>query len=70
MAVKADGFWRDWGLRSVTHAFAEHLVLGFYELSQIRAVTEIRKSGEFQWQKDTTDEEGRVLLAPLYFPTL
>lgn len=67
-AVRTDTFWKDWGLRSVTRAFAEHLVLGFYKLSQITSVTGIWKSGRFEWEKDAREEESRDTLEPLYFP--
>jgi len=68
VAVRVDTFWQDWGLGSVTRAYAEHLVLGFYRLEKVTSVVGIFKSGRFQWNEDSSDEEAVHLLAPLYFP--
>ena len=68
LAVKADTFWENWGLTSVRRAYAEHLALGFYGLTQVISVTGVHHSGKFQWQENATDEEVRILLKPPYFP--
>jgi hypothetical protein len=68
LAVKTETFWDDWGLRSARRAYAKHLALGFYELSQVIGVTGVYESGKFQWEEQSSDEEAVHLLNPPYVP--
>jgi len=66
LAVKAETFWRDWGMVSARKAFATHLALGFYDVSDVTHVTGVYKSGRFEWSKDREEGGSRILLAPHY----
>ncbi len=68
LAVRADTFWQSWGLTSVCRAFADHLALGFYRLKQVTGVTGVYRSGKFEWEENSTNEEAVNLLDPPYFP--
>lgn len=69
-AIKAEGFWENWGLVSSRRAIAEHLALGFYKLSDVANVTGITNSGEFRWEGESGDNDTKILLHPPYFPVL
>lgn len=66
LAVKAETFWRNWGMVSARKAFATHLALGFYKLSDVTHVTGVYKSGRFEWSENSEGGGSRILLAPPY----
>lgn len=68
LAVKTEGFWSNWGVSSVRHAFAKHLAQGFYELSDVTSVVGITHSGKFLWNDHTSDPHSITLLSPPYYP--
>jgi hypothetical protein len=68
LAVKAEGFWDNWGLRSARYGCARHLALGFYKLSEIRRVNGVYESGRFRWEESVSNEMVHLILDPPYFP--
>jgi hypothetical protein len=68
LAIKADSFWDSWGLTSMRHGYAEHLALGFYNLSNIKRSNGIYHSGKISWEHTSNDELSTLLLDPPYFP--
>lgn len=67
-AIRVETFWQDWGLRSVRHARARHLALGFYELDEVHHVEHVSAEGVFTWSKDPGPEHRSAMFRSLWTP--
>jgi hypothetical protein len=66
-AIRQETVWRDWGIVSVRAGHAQHLAMGYFDLSDIRHVTGITHAGGLVWSVETSQEDSVLLLDPPWF---
>ena len=64
-AVRVDGFWDTWALRSVRYGTATHLAMGYYSMPVDIAVDGVFPDGRLHWQQ-LHGVEGTLALDPPY----
>jgi len=68
LAVKAEGFWDDWGLEAVELSQMTHLACGIYQHRKIYEVTKINEVGEFTWSESDSESLTSTIFPNLWWP--
>lgn len=63
-AVRTERFWQDWALSSVRYGRARHLAMGYYQLSDTEAVSNIYDGGVLHWRPMNNPEATLQFVEP------